>query len=464
MLDLEKSEKRAVWRRSFTSTAEPMRGAFFWLAAFYLIYCARPEDWIPGLQYIPLAKISGIFAFLGLVFSTGRSKRSLRNLPREAFYLAAIIGLLFVAAVFSPVWKGGAFFKTLDFAKILVAWVLTFVVITSFARLRKIIFIQAASVPVIAIVSLVKGRGHPRLEGVIGGIYSNPNDLAFAIVLSLPFCVAFLLDTKRLAVKIAWLAAMLAMCGALFLTASRAGFITLVATGAVGLWHFGVKGKRPQFIVAALLVAVVIGLAFGGRLKDRFIAISGQGLNDSIDVAAHGSYEQRRLLMVESVKTMLHYPLGIGMGNFPNYSGTWREVHVAYLEIATEGGVLSGILYLLFFWHGFANLRRLKRYRRNDKETELFAAALHSSLVGFVVGALFTPEAYQFFPYLAVAYTAALLAIAKEREQLEVATLDLPNQPRRPWRVQTGLRELEGARGGDAKVSKASSTLIRNPR
>jgi hypothetical protein len=433
MAVLEKSAPRAAWKQRFVSKAEPMRGAFFWLSAFYVVYCARPEDWIPGLKYVPLAKISGIFALLGLLFSAGRSKRSLRDLPREAFYLVAMIVLLFVAGVLSPVWKGGAIFKTLDFSKVLVAWVLTFVVIDRLARLRRIIFIQSVSVAVIAIVSLVKGHGRPRLEGVIGGIYSNPNDLAFAIVLSLPFCVAFLLYTKKLPRKALWVLAMLAMCTALFMTASRGGFITLVATAAVGLWHFGVKGKRPQLIAAAALVTLVVGVTAGGRLKDRFFAISGENLNDSIDVSAHGSYEQRRLLMVESIKGVAHYPLGIGLGNFANYSGTWREVHVAYLQIAVEGGIAACVFYLLFFGRGFSNLRRLRQMSPLDEETVLLAGALHSSLVGFVVGALFAPEAYQYFPYFAVAYTSVLLTISQEKGQGDPVPVDAPgNGPRRP--------------------------------
>jgi hypothetical protein len=49
-----------------------------------------------------------------------------------------------------------------------------------------------------------------------------------------------------------------------------------------------------------------------------------------------------------------------------------------------------------------------------DPEIKLFAGALHSSLVGFVVGALFSPEAYQFFPFFAVAYCSALYAYVRE--------------------------------------------------
>jgi hypothetical protein len=160
----------------------------------------------------------------------------------------------------------------------------------------------------------------------------------------------------------------------------------------------------------------VVGFAAGGRLKDRFFAISGEELNNGVDVSAHGSYEQRRLLMILAIQGVEHYPFGIGMGNFANYSGTWREVHVSYLQILVEGGFGAFICYMLFFSTGFRNLKQLRRLPGYDEETELFARALHSSLVGFAVGALFAPEAYQFFPYFAVAYTSVLLAIAREKE------------------------------------------------
>jgi hypothetical protein len=45
------------------------------------------------------------------------------------------------------------------------------------------------------------------------------------------------------------------------------------------------------------------------------------------------------------------------------------------------------------------------------------------------VGALFAPEAYQFFPYFAVAYTSVLLAIAKERESEPKESAEPPIRP-----------------------------------
>jgi O-antigen ligase len=417
--------------RDSPQESEPLKGAYFWLSVFYVVYCARPEDWIPGLHSVPLAKISGVFAIIGLVLSLGQSKRGLRDLPREAVYLLLLIGILFVSAAFSPVWKGGAFFRTLDFAKVFVAWVLTFLAVTSIARLRRVLFIQAASVAVISIVSMAKGASHPRLEGVLGGIYSNPNDLAFAIVLSLPFCLAFLLRTDSIPRKSAWAFTLLLMIGALFLTASRGAFITFLVAGTVSLWHFGVKGRRLYLLGVAALMAIVVGIVAGGQLRDRLLAMSGEGLDSNSQSSAYGSYEQRRILISRSLEGIERYPiLGIGLHNFSTYSGVWRDVHVTYLQIAVEGGIPGLILYLMFFGRGFANLRRLRRLGEPDPEVKLFAGALHSSLVGFLVGASFAPEAYQYFPYFAVAYTAALLAI--EREQGGDVSRGGSNRSR-PW-------------------------------
>src|SRR2546426_6256473 len=84
---------------------EPLSGAYFWLTLFFAVYCARPEDWIPGLHVIPLAKITGMCAAIGFVLSMRRSRRGLQKLPKEAHYLFVMILLLFLSAIFSPVWK-----------------------------------------------------------------------------------------------------------------------------------------------------------------------------------------------------------------------------------------------------------------------------------------------------------------------------------------------------------------------
>jgi len=407
--------------------ADPTRSAFFWLSGFFVVYCARPEDWIPGLKYIPLARITAILAMWGLLNSLGRTPRSYKDLPKEAKLLLAMIGLLFLGGFLSPIWRGGAVGRTIDFSKIYIAWVLVFLLITSFDRLRRIIFIQAFSVVVVCAVILAKGHNVPRLNAVVGGIYSNPNDLAFAIVLSLPFALAFTLTARNGFVKALWLFGMLIMVVTIFLTASRAGFIDLIISGGVALYYFGIKGKRLYLIVATGLVAVVVMATVGGKLYDRFTALSG---DSSTEQSAYGSYEDRMYLMLRAVDGIEHYPfLGIGVRNFATYSGIWHEVHMTYLQICVEGGIPVLIIYLMFFGRAFRNLKILRNTQNLDSDIVLFVGALTSSLVGFVVGALFAPEAYQFFPYFAVAFTATLLQTIKET-QLLPGSAPPPKKPR----------------------------------
>jgi len=415
-------------RRTSFRASDPTRMAFFWLSGFFVVYCARPEDWIPGLKFFPLAKITAILAMWGLFTSLGRTKRTFKDLPKEARLLLAMIGLLYVGAFLSPVWRGGAVSRTIDFSKVYVAWVLVFLLVTTFDRLRRIILIQAFSVVAVCAVAIVKGHNLPRLEGALGGIYSNPNDLAFAIVLTLPFALAFMITARNALVKVLWLCGMLIMAVAIFMTASRGGFIDLVISFSVALYYFGIKGKRPYLLVATGLVGVVVVAAAGGKLYDRFTALSG---GSATDQSAYGSYEERKYLMVRAIDGIEHYPIfGIGVRNFATYSLVWREVHMAYLQICVEGGIAVLILYLMFFWRAFKNLKILRKTKNLDPDIVLFIGALQSSLVGFVVGACFAPEAYQYFPYFAVAFTATLLQTVKEQQQGPGTAPPPPKKPR----------------------------------
>ena len=265
-------------------------GAFFWLSAFFLVYSTRPEDWIPGLSYIPLAKISVVFALIALFMAMGRTRRKLKDLPRESKYLLAMIVLMLLFAPLSPVWKGGALLRALDFAKVYIGWVLTHLLVTNLDRLRRLILIQAVSVALVAIISTVKGSSQLRLHGVLNGIYGNPNDLAFAIVLTIPLILLLLLTSKNVIQKILWAAAMVVMLYTLFLTASRAGFIDLVISASVALWFFGVKGKRPALIFASALVGVLLLVVAGRHLGERWVAITGSNIDSSEKVTAYSTY------------------------------------------------------------------------------------------------------------------------------------------------------------------------------
>ena len=113
-----------------------------------------------------------------------------------------------------------------------------------------------------------------------------------------------------------------------------------------------------------------------------------------------------------------HYPIfGIGVRNFPTYSLIWHDVHMTYLQVCAEGGIAVLILYLMFFYRDFKNLKALQPNEESRSRHGFICRSIAGSQVGFVVGACFAPEAYQFFPYFAVAFTATLLQTVRERQK-----------------------------------------------
>jgi putative inorganic carbon (hco3(-)) transporter len=389
---------------------EPLAGAYVALLLFVFLYFARLKDWMPGLSEVPLAKITGILALLALVFSLPSIRH---RLPREVFLLTFLVAQLYLASAVSPVWRGGALQATLDFTKVLIIVVVITLAVNSLKRLKRLIYIQAASVAVIATATLWKGHMiGGRLNGILGGSYSDPNDLALSMVVSLPLCLALLFLSRRIIWKALWTALMLAMTYAVFLTGSRGGFLALSTATAICLWEFAIRGRRRYLLVLAALVSVVVlpvasGMVFG-RLKGTF------DINDDAS-AAYTSSQARQQLLRRSVEITGQHPLfGVGPGNFAQVSGNWHVAHNSFTQMSAEGGIPAFLLYVLILWAGFKNVRAIKSLARGKTEEIVLARGLQASLGGFVVGSLFATFSYEFFPYMLVAYSTALFLLAKE--------------------------------------------------
>jgi O-antigen ligase len=373
-----------------------------------IVYFARPEDWIPGLAAVPLAKITGVLIFVALVFSLGKIRW---HIPRAVIFLALLVVQLWLTVPFS-FWRGGAFNVMLDFSKVLPLVAVIYATVRSIQRLRWILLVQAVSVATVAFVSifdvhLLRGR----LRSVLFGIYGNPNDLALIIDVTLPLCLALALTTRSIWKKLAWTVAMLAMTYAVILTASRGGAIAFAVAATICLWQLGMKGRRFYLLLLVPTAAVVFWLYAGSTLEQRFQQTDVDlGTNRQV-TEAFGSAEQRKDLLVQSLRVTAQHPLfGVGPGNFENVSGTWLVTHNSYTQVSAEGGIPAFLLYVLIFWSSIATLKQVRKYSRN--RTRIFSMALEASLAAYLVGSFFLTLAYYLFPYCLVAYTSALAVIA----------------------------------------------------
>jgi O-antigen ligase len=179
--------------------------------------------------------------------------------------------------------------------------------------------------------------------------------------------------------------------------------------------------------LAASVLLVVIVVRSPETLLSRYRTILGAPSAEAQDVSEPSASEeetertasalqsaaQRRVLFLEALKLTVQHPIfGVGPGMFKvasNPPGTnrlgWKETHNTYAQISSELGIPALVFFLACLWHCLkTSYLCYRRFAAQPAQSDLSSVAqcLFLCLVVFVVGAVFTNLAYDFFfPVLA---------------------------------------------------------------
>src|SRR5215469_12842394 len=132
------------WMGRAQTIAMPGRRPFVYgaLVTFSVLYYYRPEDFIPGLAYIPMARIAGGLGAVALFFGMMSGKSIKVPLLMKILWL-----LLLQMALCIPfaLWPGGAFSKVFEnFSKgVVVAMLISMVVVATW-EIRRLLWIQVS--------------------------------------------------------------------------------------------------------------------------------------------------------------------------------------------------------------------------------------------------------------------------------------------------------------------------------
>jgi len=384
------------------------------LVAFSVLYYYRPEDFIPGLSYIPMARITGVIGAVAL--AVGMMSGARAKVPQVVKILWLLLLQMALCVPFA-LWPGGAFsrvFENFDKA-VIVAMLISMAVVTTW-ELRKLLWIQVSAVALVTVASiLLRHFRDGRLQGIQKSILQNPNDLAINIAISFPLGLAFMLHARGFR-KVVWGIALVFMALGVVLTYSRSGLMALILSLAICVWEYGIKGKRRSIVVVTVL-ALVIGLGaalstahYRARVESIFLGnIEGSG--------DKGSLEARKALLKKSLKVALTHPLvGVGPGCFVLVDQGWVVAHNSYTELAAEAGFSA---LFLFLWAVGAALKNISQARKSthyqeDPEFRLFTQALWAGIVAYLTGACFASTEYTLYPYFLMAYTCAMVRISNQ--------------------------------------------------
>jgi O-antigen ligase len=437
------------------------RAAFAGLFIFTLVLYVRPNELFPAaLGWLPIAKIVALTTLAIYVGSKLGAGERLTIWPLEMKMLAAIIvlGVAFLPIAYSK--DRAVEVLTDSFLKVATIFVLMINLIDARERLRsmmKLVVLCGTFIALATIATRFTGdlgeqlaESGTRVEGIVGGIFGNPNDLATAFDLLLPLALALALTSRGLQ-RIIYLAASAIITFGVIITFSRGGFLGLVAMGGVLLWKVGRRNRLATVLVALLAAGVFISVLPSGY-SDRIVTIF-QTDKDTTNSAQERTELLKRAFEVAGNNLVV----GVGIGNYPFYSLRQRMAHNSYLEIWAELGLLGLIAYLTML---FAPMRSLRRIARDvarsaapaDREIYLLTAGVQAAMVAYLVCSFFGSVQYQWFVYYIIAYAVAL----KRIHTAEGATIEesVPAEPSAAGSLWAG-RDM-----GESKIAPGMATGV----
>jgi hypothetical protein len=385
------------------------------LVTFSALYYYRPEDFIPWLNYIPMARIVGFIGVVALIVGMmGGGGKS--DVPRAVKVLWLLLLQLALCVPFA-IWRGGALSIVFgNYAKGVIVAMLISMAVTTVREIRRLLWIQVSAIGLVTFFSiLLRHYSDGRLQGIQKSFLENPNDLAINIAISFPLGLAFMLHARGLK-KAIWAIGLVIMAVGVVLTYSRSGLMALILSLAICVWEYGIKGKR-HYIVVVTAAALVVGLGAAlstARYRARVESIVLGNIENSGD---RGSLDARKALLKKSIMVAIAHPVfGVGPGCFLLLDQGWVVAHNSYTELAAEAGFPALVLFLWAFGAALKNISQVRKSRnyQEDAEFMLITQALWAGVIAYLMGACFASTEYTLYPYFMVGYTCAIVRITSQ--------------------------------------------------
>jgi O-antigen ligase len=337
-------------------------GGYMWL------YVHRPFEVWPALGAIQLERGYMLLMLLAWAVNPYKTLAWNRNVLGVAAFSVALLGAWLTSPYAAT--KGSldameTYFKVLVFFVIVVTSVRT----EKDLRLLVLMFLAANALYMAhSLREWFAGRyesrmGVSRMIG-IDMTWRDPNAFASTLLFTLPLLVPFWLEQPRRIPRWLIVAYALACCFCISRTASRAGFVGLVAL--IGLLYVGgSRRKLGALVTCAVAGTALLGLAlmFGPEdLVTRYMTLIDENVGQR---NAHESAAGRMIGFQEGIRVWLESPLfGHGPATFAISTERGGQAHNLIGQVLSETGLAGalGLLTLIVcFFLNWAEARRLVR-------------------------------------------------------------------------------------------------------
>jgi O-antigen ligase len=437
------SEK--VWTLPFTG-----------LTVFLGIYYLSPEDFVPGMEGVPLAKVIAIATCLFAIKENISKGRPWFVPARETKLFLVFCAIMMVGIPFSA-WPGGSMeLFTTQIVRLMMLILLFGNCLKSprqIAILMRCIVVFGIVIAAVSFHHYLTGQldNHGRLIGYGSKEYENPNDLSLGLLTLIPLAAALYVQENQLAIKMLFAMAMGLMAVVILLSLSRTGMIGLAFLVSLALLEMGKRSPAKALVLCLAIVATAVMVKqVSPTIADRADSIFDSEKDES------GSKAERLSQMGDGITVALDHPVlgaGLGMSSVTivamhdNAANRWVKIHNTYILIAAELGLPGLLVFLLMVMSSIRNLKTISvvgsQGESMNYQEEGLAKGLRKALLVFMVAASFSPVAYNFFLYILIGLSGALLSTVPRLEECRASGVSnqFPSsQPRTPaTRIKTPL-------------------------
>ena len=387
--------------------------SFVGLLLFTALVYLRPYEIFPSLKWTASGAFWLALATLLVYVPSQLALEGRITTPLRQINLLLILlftGLLSVPFATDRSMAWGGF---VEFVKVVLIFIILVNVLRTETRLRLIvmlILVVSCWMSVGAINDYRLGRfalPGARIEGIIGGLFDNPNDMALHLVTMIPIAVAFFLTSRHLPGKLIYPVCVALMVAGIVASFSRGGFLGLICATGYMVWRLS-RTKRVFFLAIALVLCA------------GFVALAPDDFRTRIATTGDSSSIQRQNDLKRSLFVLVHHPVfGVGINNYVLFSNTDHATHNAYTQIGAEMGVPAMLIYLMFLLAALKPLRQIGIDTSQSDPKSRFrylAAGFEASLVGYMVASFFASVAYLWYLYYLVAYGICLARLYREAQ------------------------------------------------
>ena len=402
-------EIRCSVRRPAVGTA----WSFGALVAFLALLYSQLPLLLPALEEFRVVYVVGGTAMLVVVVERMLARREFEFVWPESYLL---FGFVVVAGLscFDAIWMHYAVENTLNLIKMASLYFIIINAVSNIAKLRNVIWVMVVGGLFPALGALWNYSQGIQIEGRAYwvGIFMNPNELAYSLVILIPLAVSLAATGSRRSASVFWLFSALYVAS-IYLSFSRGGMLGLLAVLALAGLRW--KSTAARTVTFVLLVGALVWIAYGWSRQEGFDQLA-------TDATVHQRFETIRAGLAMFVD---HPMFGVGLGSsvvaWPLYAssaaygGKWLIIHNTFMQVLSETGITGFLLFGLLLATAIHDAWTIgKNSRIQQTQAATLATGLELSLWAFVVCGLSGGFALTWFPYILIGLVAALKKIATE--------------------------------------------------